>query len=125
MRRSEIDTFDVYCKFSVPRSRESDELVIEPGVFKINTTYQRYYSYQSQIPENGLQVASLVASFSGGNGGSSRRDLTLYFDLASENQDYVKSISCIRFADPRPYNLVTLEDAKQVFKELGSFTTQR
>ena len=125
VRRAEIDTFDVYCKLSVPRSKKSDELIIEPGVFKINNTYQRYYSYQQVIPEADLQVASLVASFSGGgNGGSSRQDLTLYFDLESENQGYVKSMSCVRFADPRPDNLVTLEDAKQVFKDLGHFSTQ-
>ncbi len=126
VKRDEINTFDVYCKLSVPRAKDSSELIIEPDVFKIKNTYQRYYSHNFEVPRDGLQVASTqLASFAGGgNGGSSRRDLTLFFELASETQAYVKSISCIRFADPRPYNLLKLEEAQNVFKDLGEFSTR-
>ena len=125
VRRDEIDTFDIYCKLSVPRPKQSDELTIQPDVFKITNTYQRNYSYQQLIPEQNLQVARIqLASFSGGNSGASRRDLTLYFELEAQTQTFIKSMSCIRFADPRPYNLLTLEDAQNTFKDLGSFSTQ-
>ncbi len=119
--RGEIGTFEVYCKFAVPRSKGSDELVIAPDVFTINNVYRRissFHPYQLQ-----------VASFSGhGHGGLfrhhdvSRQDLELFFSLSSVNQPNVKSLSCIRFADPFFGYTPTIGDMKQVLSGLAEFT---
>ena len=118
VRRKEIGTYELYCKFLIPRPRDSAETVINPDTFSIHGIHQRFgYLMHSDFVEH--QIA-----FRGNfrvNGGGTQRDIELFFNITSENQPQVRSLSCIRFADPVHYNMPTLEEVAELFGDLAEF----
>jgi len=122
--RNDIGTYELYCKFALPRPKDSPPTVIQPEVFLISNIYQRVG--MAPMLEN-LQVASFGVGFGGGFGGAfgmnqgSKRNYELYMELHSTTQSQVKSLSCIRFTGPgmgqgRP----TLPEARQVLAPLAT-----
>jgi len=122
VRRKEIGTFDLYCKISVPRPKDSGELIINPDEFEINGIYRRTAGLY------GHQPYSFQLAYNGGYGGlfghhdSSRQDLELVINIHSINQPHVKSLSCVRFADPNFDYYPSIAEVKQVFQGLGNFS---
>lgn len=120
VRRSEIGTYELYCKFLIPRPRDSAETVINPDTFAIQGIHQRFgfgHLMHDDLVEH--QVA-----FRGNfrvKGGGTQRDIELFFNITSENQPQVKSLSCIRFADSVHYNMPTLEEVVELFGDLAEF----
>ena len=122
--RGEIGTFEVYCKFTVPRPRDSDALIIAPDVFTINNIYRRISGFHAHPHQLQLAYGGHGFGFSGlfRHHDASRQDLELFLSLSSVNQPNVKSLSCIRFADPYFGYTPTIDDMKQVLDGLAEFT---
>ena len=119
--RGDIKTHELYCKFSMPRSKNSDATTIVPDTFEINNIYRRY---SNTFP--GFSDSYQVAFGGFGRGifsqhRSSRQDLELFLEIDSVNQPHIKSISCIRFADPYIGNSPTLEEVEAVLTGLAEF----
>ncbi len=121
VKPNKIGTYEVYCKFSVPRPKASDELIISPDVFHINNIYRRisgfqHYPYKTQLAfNNGFDALFRHHD-------ASKQDLELFLSLSSVNQPGVKSLSCIRFADPFFGYSPTVADMKQVLGRLARFS---
>lgn len=120
VRRNQIGTYELYCKFLVPKSRDSGEAVISPGIFSIHGIHRRSAAHmpgtfgEHQLAFNGRFVPRR------GNGGT-QVDLELFFNISSPDQPHVKSLSCIRFSEPVLYNYPTVEEVKDLFGDLAEF----
>ncbi len=123
VRRKEIGTYELYCKFLVPRPKNSGETVINPDNFTIHGIHKRFADV---LPIN---FGEYQVAFNGrvrphhGNGGT-QVDLELYFKISSENQPQVKSLSCIRFGDPVFYNMPKVKEVQELFGDLAEFKTR-
>ena len=121
--RKEIGTYDLYCKIAVPRPKDSDELIISPDEFEINGIHRRNSGLYNHQPYT-FQLA-----YNGGYGGlfrhhdASKQDLELYINLHSINQPQIKSLSCIRFADPYFGNTPSVSEVKKVLQGLAELVT--
>lgn len=118
VRRKEIDTYELYCKFLLPRPKESGEYVITPDTFQVLGIYNRTAELLPPI-DQGVQQVAFSSYFRGGGG--TQVDLELHFKLFSANQPLVKGMTCIRFGDAIFYNIPKLEEVKEVLGDLAEF----
>ena len=119
VRRKEIGTYELYCKFLVPRSKQSGETVISPDTFEIHGIHRRLSSVMPSYFA-GTQFA-FNGHFKRNGNSNTQTDLELFFKISSVNQPQVKSLSCIRFSDPIFYNMPTLGEVQELFGELAEF----
>ena len=117
VRRKEIGTYELYCKFLVPRPKESGESVISPDTFQVLGIYNRTAQLMPVYP--GVQQLAFSGYFRGGGG--TQVDLELHFKLSSVNQPQVKGMTCVRFGDPVFYNMPKLEEVREVLGDLADF----
>ena len=120
VKRNEINNNELYCKFSIPRSKDSDALIITADVFKIRHIYRRAPN-ASYLPLS--KQFAYRNQYSGffNHHDVSRQDMELHFELTSETQPHVKSMSCIRFSDPFLENVPTIGEAQDVIRGLAEF----
>ena len=122
VNRSEIGTYELYCKFSVPRPKHSDELVISAGVFRIKNIYARGPLVFHSPGNQQLAYYGQYSRFFNHHE-VSKQELELHFEIISETQPEIKLISCVRFSDPYPENVPTLHEAREVFRGLMQFSS--
>ena len=118
--RQEIGTYELYCKFSIPRPKSSDQFVIKADEFRIKNIYARTpIALHSPVYRQSASYGQYSGFFN--HHDLSKQDLELKFEIESQTQTNVKSMSCVRFSDPSPSNVPTLSQAREVFRGLAEF----